>query len=185
MKKLFILSALFFFSLYGEVKQVTIIWDPGLCWDACIQTLHTQFLKINGVADVHINQGTGRAEIKWKPETPFSFAAINAALRFVGVRQRDIRLQVRGRVIFESGQYKLLSSGDNTSFTLFNPIIPQQRNYVEQFNPAARQLTPENEEALKEIKSKNLIITVEGPLYEPFRSPPYRLVLERYGVDKK
>lgn len=188
MRCLIILSSLFFAILcqqvYGEVQQVILIWwKPGLCGAPCVKNLYKQLGRVPGVSTVNIDQAAGRAYLEWKPDRTFSFQPLNAAVRYVGIRVDDIRLKVRGHIIQEAAQIKLVSSGDNTSFTLLNPVIPQPRQYVEQWNPAARKLSPSLQAQLLEIAKKGEVVTIEGQFFEPYRSPPNHLVVEQVSTE--
>lgn len=188
MRGLIILSSLFFATLcqqlFSEVQQVVLIWwKPGLCGAPCVKNLYKQLGRVPGVATVHIDQAAGRAYLEWKADRTFSFQPLNAAVRYVGIRVDDIRLKVRGHIIQEAAQIKLVSSGDNTSFTLLNPVIPQQHQYVVQWNPAARKLSPSLQKQLLDIAKKGEIVTIEGQFFEPYRSPPNQLVVEQVSIE--
>ena len=175
---------LFFASLNAEVQQVTLIWQPGLCSASCVKELTKQLYRAPGVEKVDIDEGSGRASIIWKPQAPFSFQQINAALRYVGIRQDLIRLRVRGKITEMGSQLKLISSGDNTPFELLNPITAQANQYAVQWNPSTRQLTPQLKSELLEIQKNGWTVTIEGTFFEPFRSPPNRLIVEQLSTDK-
>lgn len=179
-----LLFLIFFTSLKAEVQQVTLVWQPGLCAVSCVKELDKQLTRVPGVAKVDINEGSGRAYLTWKPDAPFSFQPLNAAVRYVGIRVNDIHLKVRGRVMQEGNQIKLISSGDNTSFTLLNPVVPQQRQYVVQYNPEVRKLSPQTQADLVEAQKNDWMVTIEGPFFEPYRSPPNMLVVEQMNIDK-
>lgn len=183
-KKIFYFGLLLGSSLAADIQQVTLIWQPGLCGAPCIKNLQTRLTQIPAVAKVDMDQGTGRAIIVWKPDALFSFAPINAAARYVGIRVDDIRLKVRGKIVEEAGQIKLISSGDGTAFVLLNPAIPQKNQYTNTKNPATRKLSPELTAQLLEAKKNGWTVTIEGPFFEPYRSPPNNLVVEQLNVIK-
>ena len=176
--------SLFFATLSAEVQQVTLIWQPGLCAAPCVKELTKQLYKIPGVAQVNINESIGRAFIVWKPDAFFAFQPLNAAARYVGIRVDQIHLKVKGRIGMESGQVRLISSGDNTAFTLLNPLVPTARQYTVQWNPSTRKLSPELQAELLETQKNNWTVTIEGTFYEPYRSPPNLLIVEQLSVDK-
>lgn len=178
------LVALFISSaLSAEIQEVTLLWQPGLCGDKCIQELNRQLSKIPGVAAVRLDEGTGRAFLTWKPNSVFAFQPINAAVRYVGIRVNDIRLKVRGELVDDRGTIKLISSGDRTPFILINSAIPQQGAYTETHNPSVRNLSPElRNQFLEAIKQKS-IVTIDGPFFEPYRSPPNLISVEHVTID--
>lgn len=164
--------------LYGEIQRVELFFTPGLCNASCGSLLVERLERAPGVASAEVDPGTGRAYLKWKPNAPFSFPDIHAASRFVGIRISDIHLRVRGYTTLEGRDtITLLSSGDNTSFTLLNPVIPLPNQAAVVHNAVSRQLTPENAEVL--LKLQDQPITIQGYLFQPFRSPPYQLMVEQ------
>lgn len=183
-RKIFLASVLMLTSLCAEVEQVTLIWQPGLCQGACVRELYRQLGKIRGVKSVDINEGVGRAFITWQPDAPFSFYPINNAVRFVGIRVNDIRLKVRGHITGSAHNLQLISEGDNTSFTLLNPLVPSMDQYSVRNSAYNRQLSPRVADELMETSRKRQIVTVEGQFFEPYRSPPNNLVVERITVSK-
>lgn len=178
-----ILSACAFLS--AEVEQVIIKWNPGLCLHTCVKGLEQRFQRIPGVESIEMNEPNGMATIKWKSNVPFSFVPLNYALRWIGIRQDDVRVRVRGSISVFQKTYSIISKGDHTRFVLLNRVSSNPNQYVERFNPADRQLSTELEAKLNEAKENNATVVIEGPLFMPLRSPPdpLRLVIDQMQVN--
>ncbi|MCB1114546.1 MAG: hypothetical protein KDK62_07310 [Chlamydiia bacterium] len=183
-KKLFLSLAFILSSLSAEVEQVTLIWQPGLCGSGCVKGLYRELGKIRGIDTIDINEGTGRAYLTWKPDVKFSFQPINVAVRIVGIRVNDIRLKVRGKIHGSAQNLELISEGDKTPFRLLNPIIPQGNRAPELKSTLNRQISPEVAQELLETAKNNQTVLIEGQFFQPYRSPPNNLVIERVTVFK-
>lgn len=183
-KLFFVLPTLFYATLAAEIEQVVLTWQAPLCQDACVRELNRQLSRIRGVAAVDVNQGAGNATLKWQPDAPFSFQPINMATRFVGIRINDIGLKVRGRIAGTAQNLQLISEKDNTVFYLYNPILPNTNQYNTRNSLYNRQLSPEVAAQLLETVKKRQLVTIEGQLFEPFRSPPNNLVVVRITIPK-
>jgi hypothetical protein len=172
--RLFLLTcfALFQMSLNGEIELVTLTWDPVPCQQSCQTNLKKRLEQSPGIASVELFGDTGRAELKWKPTSPFSFTPLNWALRFVGLRERTVRVKVSGTITGGGKNFSIVSSGDNTNFVLLNraPTTPNQ--YTNTFSRTNRDLTQDLIDKLEEGKKKKQIATIEGLLFNPYRSPP-------------
>lgn len=173
-----ILSVLFS-PIVAEVEKITITWTALLCNQRCIEQLERHFTRIKGVAGVNFNQQAGLVEIRWKPNIPFSFAPINTTMSLVGLSIRDIRVKVRGTIRASGKNYRIISLGDNTSFTLLNPVTPYRGTVTVEFNPANRELSPEMRQKLYDAQRQNKLAVIEGPLFMPERSPPLMMVLDQ------
>lgn len=171
--------------LQSEVQEVKIMWRAAECPPGCASMLATEFGKIYGVAEVNINQPAGEALLKWKPKVPFSFAPINTAMRMIGPRFHNLRVKVRGKIHHNMNITKIVSEGDGTEFYLLNPVIPVAGQYVETHSPFNRQLTPDTLKKLLDAENKKQITIIEGPLFEPFRSPPLQLVIENLNFEEE
>lgn len=182
----FLIILLFSFNCaVAEVEKVTISWTALLCNQRCIQQLDRHFSRIKGVAGVEFNQQAGMVELRWKPNVPFYVAPINIAMGLVGVSIKDIRVKVRGTIRASSKNYRIVSLGDNTSFTLLSPITPYRGTFATPFNPANRELSPEMRQKLYEAQKSNKIALIEGPLFMPERSPPLMIVLDQISFVEK
>lgn len=183
-----ILFLMFFSFLNAEVEQVMLRWDPIPCKKACPLLLHDRLQKAKGVASVDIHPDEGNAVMTWNPKIPFSFVPLNYALRYVGVREKDLRVKVSGTIYGSGASYFIKSRGDNTVFVLFNRAAPGgQANYVNLYSATNRVLSPDLIAKLEDVKKSNQIAIIEGPIFMPERSPPdpLRLVIESISVEKK
>lgn len=174
------------FHLNAEVEQVVIKWNPIACKNECPRLLQERLQQAKGVASVEVHSDEGWASIVWDKKFPFSFVPLNWALRYVGVREKYLRVKVRGRVHGSGASYSIISEGDGTNFVLFNRAVPvDPPQYVNLFNPTNRVLTPDIIEKLEEAKKGNQTVVIDGPIFMWERSPPdpLRLVVESISVD--
>lgn len=179
-----ILSGILLFSsshsfLLAEIESITIKWTALECQQSCIVGLEKQFRNINGVADVIMNQNAGQATLRWKAGVVLTFPPINTAMSMIGLSINDLHIKVRGTISHDARTVTLNSLGDNTRFLLMSPVTPKQYEMVEQFNPQTHILTPAQRTQFLEAQDANQIAIVEGPLFEPERSPPLKLIVER------
>lgn len=164
--------------LISEIERVTITWRTLNCQNNCPSLLDQQFRKINGIAEFSINAPAGVAFLKWKPNVPFSYSAIDIAMRMVGLSFTDIRLRVTGTLQYSRNTVTLTSAGDNTRFNLLNPVVPDLTGQATEFNVDARSLTTGLFQNLVDGATKRMVATVEGPLFMPWRDPS-QLVVEQ------
>jgi hypothetical protein len=187
--RLFVLASvlsIFFakpYDLKAEISDITITWRAAQCIGRCQKLLSEQFGKIYGVSKVDVNLAAGQANLKWKPNVAFSFYQINTAMRLVGPAISNIRLKVKGKIQADRGQVKLISEGDGTTFYLLNPITPSGTKYVITGSIYNRQLSPDVRKQLLDAAAKKQLVIVEGPLFEPYRSPPLYLVIEHLSFE--
>lgn len=173
-------------SLQAEVSMVIITWAPQVCQEACGRGLHKYLSEIPQVADVAIDLNGGSATLKWKPNQPYSFVPIDFATRVIGIpRILTARMRVRGTVQHNQDVFNLISIGDNTAIRLLSPIQPQPGRYVIQTSIDNHKLTEEMKEKLLEIESKQELVTVEGPIFEPVRSLFPAVIIEYIKAEKK
>jgi len=166
-------------SLEAEIDEVTITWTAGLCSSSCVKGLYDQFRKIPGVKEISINQSQGQAFLRWQPNASFSYQPVEVAMALIGLYVNNIKVKVRGTIVNDSpGVYNIVSIGDSTSFTLMAIPTPQRNQYVDQYSPYNRQLSPEMVKQLQQAQQKQQIATISGPLFMPWRSPPLYLVIE-------
>ncbi|HRD55378.1 MAG TPA: hypothetical protein PLC42_03170 [Parachlamydiaceae bacterium] len=172
----------FLFPLHSDIQEVKVFWSAPLCTPSCYSLLATEFRKVPGVADVEMNGAAGQANLKWTPNASFSFHAVDAAMRMVGPRLHNIRVKVRGKIQEAQGTIKLISEGDQTEFYLLGPagFAPGQTLTQSVYN---RPLTPNIQEKLLSAKQQNLTVIIDGPLFQPQRSPPNQLVAENISFE--
>lgn len=179
--------------LMAEVQSVKIKWTPSLCrLDSCIKGLENQFRRIKGVSDVQMDQQNGQAVLQWRSDVQFSYPPVYQAMAMIGLSVDDFRIRVRGRVIQTGSDFYLVSIGDETRFKLFGPIQTQplqqtpETNWPSQpkpflqsaeYNVLAHPLTLDLQDRLKKAQGDKRVVTIDGPLLMPERSPPDPLSL--------
>lgn len=169
--------------LAAEVEQIVVTWTAQLCEHGCQASLYKYFQAIRGVADVDINGPNGTATLRWKPNQRFSYAPIDAAMRMVGPSIRDIRVKVRGTINRRGRSFSILSLGDNTSFELLGIPLPHMRNDTAIENSLyTREMDPQRFNQLQAAQQAADTVVIEGPLFEPWRSPTLRLVVQSMTV---
>lgn len=170
--------------LHAEVQLVTIKWTQYLCYDDCVRLLEKQFAQVKGVSQVAINQAGAQAEIRWKPNVPFSYVDLDNAMRMVGPSIEDIRIKVHGTLSHTNYTVTLTSTGDNTRFQLLSPIIASTTQYVEENSVASHTLWASTRTQLLQAEQNKLAVTVEGQLFQPEQAPPLYIVIGNLSVDK-
>ncbi len=184
--RFFLLLLLPFLPLTAEVEQVVVKWNPIGCKNECPRLLQERLQKAKGVASVDVHAAEGWASIVWDKKIPFSFVPLNWALRFVGVREKYLRVKVRGKVRGSGVNYSITSEGDGTNFVLFNRAVPvDPPQYVNLFNPSNRILSQDIIAKLEQAKKGNQTVVIDGPIFMWERSPPdpLRVVVENISVD--
>lgn len=166
----------------AEIQRVTVRWTALSCDRFCAANLETQFRKIPGVANVVINQGAGQADLTYYPNAPFSFDPLNYALAAIGLPAMDVRVRARGMIQHSAQVVYLISQGDNTTFTLLNPVIPDMTGQAAEFNILARYLRPPLLQKLLQAQAQQQIATIEGPLFMPERGFVSALVVEQLSL---
>lgn len=182
-KKLIFLLIFFSFScIEARVREVTITWNAPLCLSSCVAGLYDQFMKIPGVEEV--DMAPGRARLKWQPDAPFSFVPINTAMSMIGLSIIELRVKVSGAIIHNANSVTLVSKPDGTWFNLRSTPIPVPNQYVEQFNISNYSLHPQMYQELLEAEEKQQEVEITGQIFEPERSPPLVLIIERKQLAK-
>lgn len=171
-------------ALFSEIDTVWLKWTPLLCTQACITQLDREFRKVPAIAEASLDQASGAATLKWRPNAPFSFSDVNVPMRLVGLSVRDIHIKVRGTLSHDAHSVTLTSNGDNTRFQLLNPIISTPGQQAAVFNLAARQLTPELRQKLLDAESQKATVTIQGQIFMPGRSPAMQIVVDNLNIEK-
>lgn len=172
--------------LFSEIQTVTIKWTAAECFASCGKGLEQQFKKIHEVAEIHMNLLQGQAELRWKPNAPFSFTPVKIAMQMIGLYINDIHIKVRGTIKHDNqNNFTLVSLGDNTTFNLLSAPSSSMVNYVEQYNPQNRVIRPDLKNQLLESERNHSVATISGPLFEPYRAPPLVLIIEHLNIAKK
>lgn len=183
--KIFILSFALTLPLQAEIQKVTIKWTSALCAGPCVKELYHYFSLVPGVADVQIDQPGGQAIVRWKPNVPFTYQSMDTVTRLVGLYQNEIRVRVQGQVSHNLNNFRITSLGDGTTFNLLAPVTPSRTQYVEENNEETRQLSQEMKNQLLEAQQNNQMVTIEGPLFLPERSPPMQIIIESFKVEER
>ena len=170
---------LFSFYAHAEIVKVQVQWQPQSCTQSCAQLLGSQFQKVPGVAEIIMNQGGGFADLRWKPQYPFSFIPIQTAMQNVGLGFRNIRVRVRGTLIFQQQTVALISLGDNTPFYLLGPLVAKQGQMTINDSLQNHQLSSATLAQLVEASKQNRIVVIEGPLYQPWSYSWLWLIIEQ------
>lgn len=181
------MAAVFLFcsaGIYGEVQKITIKWTAALCQPSCIKGLEKEFKKIDGVAGVTIDQSAGQADIRWKPNVPFSYLPIKYAMSAIGLYVTELRMRVRGTIEHDRTNVMLVSIGDNSSYTLISPIIPNQSQSAQLWNTESYQMTPQMRERLIATETDHQVVTIDGPIFQAYRAPPLLLIVEQLNIAK-
>ncbi|MFQ5729280.1 MAG: hypothetical protein ACE5GN_02850 [Waddliaceae bacterium] len=172
-------------AVQAEVLEVVVIWNSISCNEKCAQILAKSFQKMKQVQEVRVNPTSGITILKWKPKSAFSYYPIKSTMQMIGVGVNDIRVKVRGKAKEQGNEVALFSLEDNTRFVLVSPITPLPEDYTVNPNPYDRSLSSDlRERILQEVKQDKVLV-IEGPLYQPAKSPPLQLVVERIQIEKK
>lgn len=184
MKSFILLIAALFLThpLMSEIQKVQIKWAPASCQVNCAQLLAQKFQQVPGVAQVYMNQPAGQAELRWKPNVPFTYQSVYTAMQLVGLWYDDFRVKVRGTIRINGNQVTLVSLGDNTQFILVGTVQPQQGKYATEYNAQTRPFTPALFAQLQAAAAESRLAIVEGPLFMPERSPPLYLVVAQLNL---
>lgn len=169
--------------VFSEVEQVTVRWKKELCQESCINLLNKKFTELEGVSDFTFSENDGEGTLYWKPTARFAFAPIDHAFRRVGIRLKETRVLVQGTLEVVGQDIILRSLGDETDFVLVNPVQPSEGGYTVTKNLSQRRLSPELKEKLLEAQKNDQMVTVEGPLFQPYR-PPLHLVVEKFRISR-
>jgi hypothetical protein len=161
----------------AEIQRVNVQWTAQLCQDSCVRGLRDQFLRQSGVADADINQSAGQATLRWKPNVPFTYTAIQNAMSMIGLHINTLRVMAKGRISHDSNSVRLTSGGDGTVFVLLGLIQPSPTQYVQKYNVATHQLNDDMRDYLLQFEQSDQEVSIDGPLFEPWRSPPMALQL--------
>lgn len=168
---------------YAEIQKILITWTVASCLPGCDTLLQRSFRQLRGVQDIQVNRGAGEAVVIWKPDVAFAFSSIDTALRMVGLEPNTIRIQVRGSIRQQGTNIMLISEGDRTPFYLLNPVTPSLTQYTETESIFNRQIDPQTRQQLLDAASNNQLVVVEGPLFQPERSPPLYIVIASAKIE--
>lgn len=169
----------------AEIQHVSVLWNSTICLEACAQAVAQRFRKMDGAASVSVSQPAGRADIDWKPDRPFSYFDIRDAMSWVGLSINKLRVVAKGKIFHDEKNFTLISSGDGSRFILLGQLNPTLGMYTERFNVASYHLSQDTIDKLVKAEKDGSSVTVEGPIFEPQRSPPLWLIIEQMTVNAK
>lgn len=178
------ISFFIFSPLSGEIKEISLFWNPVICNQKCGNILGQKLQQMPGVEEMNLNAGAGTATLKWKEKLPFSYHSLKFTLQSVGVGQSNVRVKARGTVTIQGNKVSFFSKDDNTRFVLISPLAPQPGQYTPRPNAALMTLNEGVKNQLIEPAKQGKIMVVEGPLYQPWNSPPLWLMLEKVQIEK-
>lgn len=170
--------------LPAEIEHVSVKWVSAACLESCAHGLQQQFSKIPGVAEVSVDQAAGRADLRWKPNAPFAYYPIHAAMSMIGPSIKNLRVRVKGTIKHDAKTVSLVSLGDYTTFILLSPLTPSPNEYTIMYNVETHKLLPNMREQLLQAEANKQTVTIEGPLFQPERAPPLLLITETVNVTK-
>jgi hypothetical protein len=168
---LFILSV----TLNAEIQSVRLQFNPVACQANCGNLLIKYLQRVQGVENVAIDPRQGVVKLTYAPGSLFSFSQINTAVRSVGPNLEWIELVVKGQVEV-TGKAAFLVS-DKNRFEILSAGGPQGNGRFVEFNRASHNLNQEQLEQLLLIANKKETVEITGPLFQPERSPPYRIIM--------
>lgn len=191
--------------LLAEVEWVKVKWDPGSCDKKCEMILKMKLKELDSVASSEVYPDAGSATVYWKPGESFDYGKLSIKLRVARIYPSEIRVQVRGTISKENGNYLINSTGDNSQFRLlqsstvdvpkevvkngkivtpnyFDPDTerPEETEYikVESSNIQDHRLSPELRKELDDAEKTSRSANLEATLFLPylFVKPPYVII---------
>lgn len=174
--KLLIFSYLLLLPLYGEIERVEIFWGQGSCKENCAKQLKVKLDDLPESESAVISIVSNMASLKWNQNEPFSYDAVKKPFQQMGIGIDHIRVAVRGKLTASQQKFYLISEGDNTRFDLVSH---------EKGKPNAKYLSldPSYTKTFLNYTKEHQILVIEGTLYQPHRSPPLYLLVERVSKE--
>jgi hypothetical protein len=177
MKKhiLFIINVLCLFSwtsIQGEIQMVEIFWRHGACQYNCTKLLEGKLSEVPQIESVTTSTTSNMASIKWKKYDQFTYLLVKRPFQRVGVGIDNIRLKVKGTLSPSQDRIVLVSTEDNTNFDLVS--INKEKSH-----PSKLTIDPKFKQTFLDYAKDQKTLIVEGALYQPDRSPPLYLLVER------
>ena len=171
--------------LFADIEQVVVKWSPQLCQGSCIKQLGERFGKMRGVEKVSIDQPNGVMQLKWKEKAPFSYTDLDWNMRWIGLYMTYVRVKATGTIIKKGKIYSLQSKNDNTMFELIGSANAIDPNLAVATNSVYnRPLNPSVMQQLDAAIDKKQLISIDGPLFEPWRGPPIRIVVDQIHIQE-
>lgn len=187
MRNLFLcLFMLTTYALNAEIEQITLEWDNVLCKDDCAARMQKELSKVSEISNVAVSQSNGMATMQWKAEKRFSFPTIDKAIKKIGLHVQALRVKVRGTITEQNRKFYITSIGDGTKFNLLGAASdnPTKNRYVVQQSRYNRPLSQEQKAILMEAIKKELVVVIEGPIYQPYQFPPLDLIIGSINIAK-
>lgn len=177
----------YFNSTNAEIQSVTLQWIPfqydiPACTESCGEQIIKQLEKINSVESVQVDLGGGKVNLLWRRGIPFSYPAVDAAMRLAGPGINEIHIKARGAIIHNRDSVTLISKDDGTRFILLGPLFARPNQYVVEFNTASYPLPPETREQLINAENNRQYVTISGKLLLPEQSPPLYLIIANMQI---
>lgn len=168
-------------SISAEIQRVTVHYTAMVCTEQCIVLLNSYLRQLPGVSNVMFNEGAGTASIAWKPNYPFEFQPVNYAVRRIGLQVDVMYVKFRGTIQVVGDHYYLVSLGDGTKMELLSSPVTTKLGRPEQFSYFTHTLNDHYKKLFREAQARHLLVTVEGPLFEPDR-PPLRIDVQTVDI---
>ncbi len=185
MKRAWIFFLLLSSTLSGEIQEVTVKWSPQLCKNSCLKLIDQRFSKMKGVESVNIDGGNGVMKLTWKKKSPFSYTDLDWNMRWIGLYMTYVRISAKGKILKKQKNYSLQSKDDLTTFELIGPATSSNPNLSVEVNSVFnRPLSPQVIADLDEAIKKKYLVSIDGPLFEPWRGPPLRVVVGRVTIER-
>ena len=170
MRKSFISLLLLFAignKLFAGVEEVQITWNAFKCLATCAPLIERNLNSIGSVSDVRIDAQSGTAFMKWDSTTPFSYEPFRLAASAAGIRIRQMRIRVSGKITHEADQFYIHSDGDNSRFLLLGPIKTEPGRYIPNYNFETHPLTTQDQQKFFKAELNGSTVVISGPLYIP------------------
>jgi len=167
---------------HSEIEKIVLKWKPGFCSESCLVDLERKLNSIPDIAELKFQGAQSQATIRWKPNRSFSYGAIDRAMRYVGVNLREIFITVRGTIDHTTKEVTVESLGDNTKIILLSPITITSGEAAVEKNIQSHRLKRETRSQLVNAEDDEKIVKIEGPLFEPERSSPLSMIVERVTI---
>lgn len=175
MLKILVLYGLIYLSiscpLFGEIQKVTVLWNNVSCNPSCGQDLHRWFSELKKTSKIVMTGG--RAEMYWKPNTPFDYRDIKYVMARMGLYTEEIRIQVRGTITHDPDHFYMHSIGDSTFLEVLGPIKESTSLYIIKKNAANYKVVDPLRSELLQAEKDEFLVTIEGSLFMPEMVPPF------------
>lgn len=177
-----ILNVILIIPLQSEVEKAVLKWNPGYCTESCLKNLTRRLQSMHDVAEVKMEGESSQATLRWKPNKPFSFQAIDYTMRYVGVRMMQVFVTVRGTILHADKNASIVSIGDNTPFLLLSPTDIKAGQAAALQNIQSYKLKPEMRNKLILAEQQYKVVTIEGLLLLPERGPPLYMIIQNISI---